>query len=477
MELVLAIDLGTTGVRAVVYDPSGAALASAYAKLGMQVSEVGWISQDPEEMFSTSLALANEVSKKFSGSISALGISAQRGTAIAWDRVSGKALHSAVSWQDQRTLARVQELIAMGIPVNTLAGCTKFEWLIQNVPEVAAAASENRLAFGTPDAWLSACFSQQQALVTDCSNAGATGLYDPIQMQWFDMAMELFHQEPGWHMQIVATDAEVGVSDLLSCGKGVALTARAGDQQAACFAHALESSQAKLTLGTSGMLDVHCGETAPEEAPGTHALPLWHLKGQTQKFCLEGSILTAGASIEWAQRVGLMRDISELAELEWNPQPEVLFVPALSGLGTPYLAREARAQFSDLSLSSTRTDLLQGIIAGIAHRCADLVETLGSACGEERSGENQKVIDTLFIDGGLSQSNSLMQGIADFGNVVVKRSTVPEMTVLGSAMLAARQTSASVETKREYSEFTPAISADAREQQRKIWYAQIEAVC
>jgi len=152
MELVLAIDLGTTGVRAIAYDPSGTALASSYARLDMQVSESGWINQDPGELFSTSLAVANEVCRKFSGSISALGISAQRSTAIAWDRVSGKALHSAISWQDQRTLARVQELVAMGIPVNTLASCTKFEWLIQNVPDVATAASENRLAFGTPDA-------------------------------------------------------------------------------------------------------------------------------------------------------------------------------------------------------------------------------------------------------------------------------------------------------------------------------------
>jgi len=477
MELVLAIDLGTTGVRAIVYDPSGTALSSAYAKLGMQVSEAGWISQNPEEMFNTSLGVANEVCEKYSGSISAMGISAQRGTAIAWDRVSGKALHSAVSWQDQRTLARVQELIAMGIPVNTLAGCTKFEWLIQNVPEVAAAASANRLAFGTPDAWLTACFSQQQALVTDCSNAGATGLYDAGQMQWFDMAMELFHQEPEWHMQIVGTDADVGVTDLLKCGKGIALAARAGDQQAACFAHALQPGESKLTLGTSGMLDVHCGETAPEEAPGTHALPLWHLADQTQKFCLEGSVLTAGASIEWAQRVGLMRNISELAELEWNPQPEVMFMPALSGLGTPYLAREARAQFTGLSLSSTRTDLLQGIIAGIAHRCADLVETLASACGQMSSICGKKTLDTVFIDGGLSQSNSLMQGIADFGNVVVKRSAEPEMTALGAAMLASRQTSAPIQIENEYFEFAPSISAEIREQQRKNWSVQINTLC
>ncbi len=470
MDLVLSIDLGTTGVRAAVYDQSGTALSSAYAKLGMDVSEAGWISQDPEEMFNTSLALANKVAKEFSGSIAALGISAQRGTAIAWDRKTGKSLHSAVSWQDQRTLARVQELIDMGIPVNTLAGCTKFEWLVQQVPEVAAAASAGRLAFGTPDAWLSACFSQQQALVTDCSNAGATGLYDASQQQWFDMAMELFHQDPAWHMELVKTDAAVGETDLLNCGKGVILGGRAGDQQAACFAHTLKQGQCKLTLGTSGMLDLHCGAAAPEEAPGTHALPLWHLQNQDQVYCLEGSVLTAGASIEWAQRVGLLRDLDELSQLDWNAQQQVLFIPALAGLGTPYLAREVRAQFSRLDLSSSRSDLLMGIVAGVAHRCADLVETL-----ENSASANQ--IETVFVDGGLSQSNSLMQGIADFGNVIVQRSDKPEMTALGGAMLASRNMAKPINSEGVYSLFTPAISTEVKEQQRTIWRTQIEALC
>ncbi|MDZ7824941.1 MAG: FGGY family carbohydrate kinase [Gammaproteobacteria bacterium] len=295
---------------------------------------------------------------------------------LAWDSVSGEPLAPVLGWQDRRTLDRVNELRAMGIPVNTLAACTRFEWLLQQ-PSIRAAADAGRLRLGTPDAWLTWCLSAGEAFVTDPSNAGATGLIDPEGNDWFDAALELFGQRRAWLPRLVATDAVVGRTDSGLLGASIPLAARAGDQQAACRAQGMHApGDAKLTLGTSGMLD-RCTGAAAEEAPdGAYALPLWRLEELGSAWCLEGTLITAGAAVDWLVRVGLLESADQLDAVAGSARPGVLFVPALAGLGTPWMEDGVRARFDGIGLDTGPAQLVRGVVDGIAHRVVDLMETL-----------------------------------------------------------------------------------------------------
>lgn len=428
MSFVLALDLGTTGVRAVLFDASGRNVGQAYRQLACSFPAPDRVEQDPLEFREASIQVMAEAladSKVAAADLRALGIVCQRGTAIAWDKRSGKPLAPAIGWQDRRTLARVDELRAMGIPLNTLAGCSKFEWLLTQ-PDVRAAADAGTLCMGTPDAWLSWTLSNGEAFVTDPSNAGATGLIDNGTLDWLDPALELFGQERSWHAQIVATDALAGTLAPELLGAAVPLAARAGDQQAACFAQGVFTpGAAKLTLGTSAMLDRSTGSAPAEPPTGAYALPLWRLEQGGDAFCLEGTVITAGASIEWLLRTGLLSAADQLDATARAGRDGIRFIPALAGLGTPHMVDRARGRFDGIGMDTTPADLVRGVVDGIAQRVVDVVEAL-------------EVGDRFGVDGGLGRSDVLLQRIADLSGREVLRAVEPETTARGAAGLAAR---------------------------------------
>jgi glycerol kinase len=424
---LLALDLGTTSVRAVVFGDDGRNLGHAYRRLRIDYPESDRVEQDAAQFRDDSVAVLREAlerSGRTASDIRGLGIVCQRGGAIAWDGVSGEPLAPVLGWQDRRTLARVNELRALGIPVNTLAACTRFEWLLQQ-PSIRTAAEAGRLCLGTPDAWLSWSLSGGEAFVTDPSNAGATGLLDPEGADWFDAALELFGQQRDWLPRLVETDAVVGWTDPALLGASIPLAARAGDQQAACHAQGMrEPGDAKLTLGTSGMLD-RCSGAAPAEAPeGAYALPLWRLEELGSAWCLEATIITAGAAVEWLVRVGLLESADQLDAVAGSARPGVLFVPALAGLGTPWMKDGARGRFDGIGLETGPGELVRGVVDGIAHRVVDLMEVLevGSECA---------------VDGGLARSDVLLQRISDLSARRLARAAETETTARGAAALAA----------------------------------------
>ena len=194
-EHVLALDLGTTGVRALLVGANGAIRARAWRSLASRFPQRGWLEQDPaaywtrsEEVVRAVLAEARLVARD----LAAIGIVTQRATALAWDAERGTPLAPAIGWQDQRSGPRVRDLVADGIPVTTMASATKFEWLLRHGAGVAAAAREGRLRFGTPDVWLTDRLTGGAIFATDASQACCTGLYDLRRATWSEPALALF---------------------------------------------------------------------------------------------------------------------------------------------------------------------------------------------------------------------------------------------------------------------------------------------
>ena len=436
-ELLLALDVGTTGARALLVSADGRVLARAYHPLTARFPAPGRFEQDPGEMWTRSLELMREALASGgvqARDVAAIGVVTQRAAAVAWDADSGKPLAPVIGWQDRRAAPRVAELQRLGIPISTLPTATKFEWQLRNESAVATAAAEGRLRLGHPDAWLTDRLTGGAAHVTDPGQASCTGLYDLGGGEWSAVACQLFGIEPRALPELRPTSQVVGETPPGLLGAPIPVAARAGDQQAASFAQGVhERGDAKLTLGTAAMLDVHVGERAEGAAVprgrlerGEFPLVLWRLGAGPEAFCLEGSVITAGAVVDWLVDLGLLPEAAALDTIAGRVATAegVTFVPALQGLGTPFVEPEVRGLLGGLTRGTGRAHIARAAVEGIAHRCVDICDALGLDARP------------LRVDGGLARSDLLMQTLANLGDRPLRRAAETETTALGAAWLA-----------------------------------------
>ncbi len=428
-ELLLALDLGSTRVTALVVEPDGRVLGRAGLALGARFPGPGRVEQDPMAFVERSrdvlrAALAEAAAE--ARDLAALGIATQRATALAWDAQSGAPLAPALGWQDQRPLEIAALLRERGLPLGTQPAAAKFAWWLERAPEIAAAARAGTLRLGTPDAWLQESLSGEA--VTDPGQASCTGLYDPGRDDWSPVLAERVRVDPEILPKVVRTAEPAGETRRSLLGAPVPIAARAGDQQASAFAQRLRRpGDAKLTLGTAAMLDVHAGSSFPVPPSGTLPIALWRLPGETTQWCLEGHVATAGAAVEWLVAVGLLECPADLDRLAASvPSAEgVAVVPAFQGLGTPWANAAARGFIGGLTRGTTRAHLARALIEGLAQRCADLCEALLHRPGP------------LPVDGGLAASRLLLQALADTSGRTLVGARERETTALGAAWLAA----------------------------------------
>lgn len=472
-SLLLALDLGTTGVRALVVDAAGAVRGRAWLPLATRFPGPGRVEQDPDEMWTASVAVLRQAlaeARAQARDVAGLGVVTQRATALAWDAKTGRALAPAVGWQDQRTAPRVAELRAQGIPITTLPSATRFEAWLREDGAVAQAARAGRLRLGTPDAWLGSRLCGVGVHVTDPGQASCTGLYDLAAGDWSAGAAALFSVPLQALPRVVGTAEVVGETPRELLGAALPVVARAGDQQAASFAQGVHApGDAKLTLGTSAMLDLHAGGEPPAFEGGAFPLALWRLSGR-DSFCREGMVVTAGAVVEWLVALGLLASAGQLDAVA-GCVPDaggVVFVPALQGLGTPWLDDAARGFAVGLTRGSTAAHLVRAAVEGVAQRCADLCEAL------------RLDARPLRVDGGLARSRLLLQQIADASGRTLLRAAETETTALGAALLAGLATgvfaspAACAALTAPGERFEPALDAAGREARRARFRAAVE---
>ena len=457
MRLVAGLDVGTTSIRAGLFDEAGRRIATKQQRLSISFPFDGGVEQDPVEIRDVAVSLlvaALSEADAAAEDLVSIGIANQRGTVVAWDRVTGMPLRPAIGWQDTRTAERVAEFRANGIPLNTSASCSKIEWLLQHDEQVKAARTAGTLRLGTIDTWLTSALTSESAFVTDPSNAGATGFYDPGSGDWSEFVVEMFGADTSLLAKVEATNALAGSTPVDLLGTAVPVTARAGDQQAASFSHGLSVGEAKLTLGTSGMLDLSTGADVAAAPDGTYALPLWRLDSASvpDQFCIEGSVNTAGSIIEWLVAVGLLSEVSALDQALAESRNPVHFVPALSGLGSPALDPGARGIIGEIGRHTSAADLVAGAVQGIAARVAAIANTI-------------KAGDIIIADGGLSRSRRLLAAVADLTGRVAQPGSEPEPTPRRAALPAATAGGRGVRPAQAArpEPIEPSISADQRQ--------------
>ncbi|GAF86534.1 unnamed protein product, partial [marine sediment metagenome] len=198
-----AIDVGTTGVRFVLYDGDANPVASAYRELPLATPKPGWVEQDPEILLAATLTVLNEVlgeDKEHVASLAGIGLTNQRETVVVWDRETGRPLHPAIVWQDRRTAKRCSELRQRdranmiydrtGLSLDPYFSATKIEWLLEHVPELRERAADGTGCFGTVNSWLLWHLTGEH--LTDDTNASRTMLFNIDCRDWDDEILALF---------------------------------------------------------------------------------------------------------------------------------------------------------------------------------------------------------------------------------------------------------------------------------------------
>ena len=468
--MLLAIDQGTTSSRAIRFDRKGVVQQIAQQEFPQIYPHNGWVEHDPEAIWQTSLAMAQQACDD---SVKAIGITNQRETIVLWDRATGKPLHNAIVWQDRRTADYCAALKADGLEpmVQAKTGLlldpyfsgTKLKYLLDTVPGARDRAAMGELAAGTIDSFLLWRLTGGRVHATDVTNAGRTLLFNIHTMAWDEELLRLF-DIPASILPAVHANAHLfGESDPALFGRALPIAGMAGDQQSALIGQAcFEPGMVKSTYGTGCFMLINTGSIAMTSTNRLLTTPAYRIGSETA-YALEGSIFVAGAAIKWLRdKIGLVNasEESEAMARAANPDHGVVMVPGFTGLGAPYWDPNARGLICGMTLDTTAADLVRASLESIAFQTRDLTQAMA------RDGAPTPA--AIRIDGGMSQNGWFAQFLADMLAAPVERPASHETTALGAAFLAGITTGVFADTRDcaqgwlADARFEPAMTNDRR---------------
>jgi glycerol kinase len=442
MKCILALDQGTTSSRSILFEQSGAVVASAQKEFRQIYPQPGWVEHDPEEIWSTQLATALEAlasAKLKPSDLAAIGLTNQRETTLVWDRRTGQPLSNAIVWQDRRTAPFCDELKSeghepgiqkkTGLVVDAYFSASKLRWILLNVPAAQEAVAAGNLAFGTVDSWLIWKLTGGRRHVTDPSNASRTMLFNIHTGAWDDSLLGIFGVPSTAMPSLCASSGVCGeaVGELA----GVPIAGIAGDQQAALFGQVCtRPGMVKNTYGTGCFMLMHTGEKAVESKNKMLTTVAWRIGDRTE-YALEGSVFIAGAAVQWLRDgLGIIKSSIDVEALAASVPDNggIFLVPAFAGLGAPHWDPYARGAMVGLTRGTNVGHVARATLESMAFQSADLVAAMES--------DSATPLMELRVDGGACVNNLLMQFQSDVLGVPVVRPKVAETTALGAAYLA-----------------------------------------
>ena len=484
MSVVIAIDAGTTGVRAFAVNEQGQPRGRSYREFPQYFPRPGWVEHDADEIWDAVTTVLRELVAQLDESVAAVGITDQRETVVAWSRRSGAPKHRAIVWQDRRTAGRCDELRdaghlplvreRTGLVLDPYFSGSKMEWLLTQ----GGVPADDDLAFGTIDAWLLWKLTDGATHATEVSNASRTMLFDITTLAWSEELCALLGVPIDALPEVRPSSGRFGI---VACGieglDGVPISGIAGDQQAALFGQAcVEAGMTKNTYGTGSFVLMNVGDRCPPPVEGLLTTVGWQLReGGPATYAYEGAIFVTGAAIQWL-RDGLRiieaaADIGPLAA-SIDDTEGVFVVPAFTGLGSPWWDPYARGTIVGITRGTSKAHLARAVVESIAFQTRDAVDAMTAASGHP--------VRALRADGGASVMDLLLQLQADQLQVPVARPVVQETTALGAAYLAGLGEGiwGSLDDLAAYwqldAEFTPAVPAGAADAKYTQWQRAVE---
>lgn len=444
-DYILSIDQGTASTRVIIFDKKGHPVAKAQKEFKQQYPKPGWVEQDGNEIWLTTLAMLSEIfiiSNINPNQIDSIGITNQRETTIIWDKKTGIPIYNAIVWQSRQTKDICDQLIAdgyssffkekTGLPIDAYFSATKVKWLLENVPRALEKAQNNELLFGTIDSWLVWKLSGGKVHVTDQSNASRTMMYNIHDLKWDQEILDLLNIPSSILPEVQSSsqiytktdprhffDLEVPIASII------------GDQQAALFGQScLEEGMIKNTYGTGCFLLMNTGSKPIKSSNRLITTIAWDIDGVTT-YALEGSIFVAGSAIAWLkdnlQILNKSSDTERYAKRAGDNKG-VYFVPAFVGLGSPYWDQDVRGAIFGLTRGTGKEEITRATLEAIAYQTKDIIDIML---------EEAKIpLKRMRVDGGCSTNEFLMQFQADILQSELDVPKSSEITALGAALLA-----------------------------------------
>lgn len=444
MKYIMALDQGTTSSRCIIFDHSGAMLASAQKEFAQHYPKPGWVEHDAAEIWETTLEVARGAMAKAglsAADIAAIGITNQRETTVVWDKETGAPVCPAIVWQCRRTAPMADALAASGwaekirqrtglVPDAYFSG-TKLRWILDKIPGARRGAEEGRLLFGTIDSWLIWNLTGGRAHVTDVTNASRTMLFDIRRLRWDPELLELFGIPEQMLPKVQPSSCIYGETEPGLFGGKIPVAGAAGDQQSALFGQCcFEAGDVKNTYGTGCFLLMHTGSEPVFSENGLITTIAASGPGKI-RYALEGSVFTAGAAVQWLRDELKLIPDAAASEAEARSVADtggVYVVPAFTGLGAPYWNQYARGTITGITRGFTRAQLVRATLESIAYQTCDICRAMESDAGVE--------LTRLRVDGGAAANDLLMQFQSDLLGAEVLRPACIETTALGAAYLA-----------------------------------------
>ncbi len=441
---VMALDAGTTSVRAILFDEFGHKVAQAQRPLTMKYPHPGWVEQDPVEILSAQVACMVEVQFKsgiHSDRIKAIGITNQRETVIVWDRRTGQPIYDAIVWQCRRTAPIVEKVVAdgysdlirerTGLIPDPYFSATKIAWILDNVEGAREMADAGQLMCGTVDTWLVYNLTRGKVHATDYTNASRTMLFDIHKLCWDVELCEIFGVPTSMLPDTRPSSGSFGEVSADVMTHHPPITGVAGDQQASLFGHCcFEPGSVKNTYGTGCFMLMNLGEEAVTSENGL-VTTIGIAEGGTVSYALEGSVFQAGSVIQWLRdELGLITSAAQTGELATSvPDTGGCYVvPAFTGLGAPWWRSDARGVVCGVTRGTNKARLVRAACESMAYQTYDILKAMEADSGH--------ALASLNVDGGAANNDFIMQFQADLLGIDVVRAGTAETTALGAAFLA-----------------------------------------
>lgn len=443
-KYIMALDLGTTSCRCIIFDKNGRICSAAQKEFTQYFPQPGWVEHDAEEIWATQTGLMYEAMSKIDitiNEIAGIGITNQRETTVLWDKETGRPVHKAIVWQCRRTAGYCDELKKLGMAeffrsktglvLDAYFSATKLRWLLDNAAGARERAEKGKLLFGTVDSWIIWKLTGGKVHVTDYSNASRTMLFNIHTLKWDEEILRVLKIPQQILPEVKPSSHVYGYTDSKLFGREVPIAGAGGDQQCALFGQTcFERGEVKNTYGTGGFMLMNTGTAPVNSHNGLVTTIAWGVDDKVE-YALEGSIFVAGAAVQWLRdELGLIRDAAE-SEVLAKSVPDAngcYVVPAFVGLGAPYWDQYARGAIVGLTRGVNRNHIVRATLETIAYQVNDVLMAM-----QEDSG---MPITSLRVDGGACDNDFLMQFQADILNTSVVRPYCIETTAMGAAYLA-----------------------------------------
>lgn len=442
-EYIISIDQSTQGTKALLFDKTGQIVHRTDRAHRQIINEKGWVSHDPEEIYQNVLEVVEELLHGIDKTcVVGVGISNQRETSLAWNKITGKPYGNAVVWQcaraskicEREPVKLMAEMVRQktGMNLSPYFPAAKLAWLLENEEGAKQAADNHEICHGTMDSWLVYKLTGGAEYRTDYSNASRTQLFNIFELKWDEEICELFGVDHENMAQLTDSDGYFGETDFDGIlPNKIPIHSVMGDSHGALFGQGCrQPGSIKATYGTGSSIMMNIGEDAILSTHGVVTSLAWKIGGKVN-YVLEGNLNYTGAVITWLKDdLKLISSASETEALAKAAIQEdgLYLVPAFSGLGAPYWDSDARASIVGMSRTTRKAEIVRAALECIAYQITDIVDAMS---------EDAKIcVKQLCVDGGPTRNAYLMQFQSDLlgSNVLVP--DAEELSAIGPAYAA-----------------------------------------